>query len=127
MPLFTWDNKYSVNNEELDNHHRVLFDILNRLYDSCFDETESITLSSVYEELVSYVNYHFSAEEQYMRNRGYSDTNRHIIAHNMFRDRILLLQHDMNLNNIVMTKELIVYLGNWLLNHVLVEDKKYSI
>jgi len=84
-------------------------------------------LSSIYEELVSYINYHFSAEEQYMRNRGYSDTDRHIIAHNMFKERILLLQQDININNIVVTKELIVYLGNWLLNHVLVEDKKYSI
>jgi len=127
MALFTWDNKYSVNNEELDNHHKALFDILNRLYFSCFEENENITLNSIYEELVSYINYHFSAEEQYMRSRGYSDTDRHIVAHNMFKERILLLQKDMNLNNIVVTKELIVYLGNWLLNHVLVEDIKYSI
>jgi len=127
MALFTWDNKYSVNNEVLDNHHKALFDILNRLYNSCFEENESIVLSSIYEELVSYINYHFSAEEHYMRNRGYCDTDRHIIAHNMFKERILLLQQDININNIVVTKELIVYLGNWLLNHVLVEDKKYSI
>jgi hemerythrin len=35
MPLFTWDNKYSVNNEELDNYHKILFDNFNRLYDNC--------------------------------------------------------------------------------------------
>lgn len=127
MSLFKWDNKYSVNNEELDNHHKALFDILNRLYASCFGEKEGFALQTIYEELVSYIDYHFSAEERYMRKRCYTDTDRHIIAHNMFKERILLLQNDIQRNNIVVTKELIVYLGNWLLNHVMVEDRKYSI
>jgi hemerythrin len=127
MELFKWDDKYSVNNEELDNHHKVLFDILNKLYMSCFEENENITLGSIYEESVSYINYHFSAEEQYMMDKGYNDIEKHIIMHNIFKERILLLKKDIDLNNIVLTKELIVYLGNWLLNHVMVEDKKYSL
>jgi hemerythrin-like metal-binding protein len=127
MELFKWDEKYSVNNDELDNHHKVLFGILNRLYASCFEENEGITLDSIYEESVSYTNYHFSAEENYMRNKGYKDIDNHIKAHNIFKERIMLLKKDIDLKNIVLTKELIVYLGNWLLNHVLVEDKKYSM
>lgn len=127
MALFRWDNKYSVHNDELDNHHKVLFDILNRLYARCFEVKEDITLDSIIEELTSYTNYHFSTEEQYMRGKEYSDTDRHIIAHNVFKDRILQLKKDIDLENITVTKELIVYLGNWLLNHVLVEDKKYSM
>lgn len=127
MALFRWDSKYSVNNDELDSHHKMLFDILNRLYTSCFEVKDGITIDSIIEELISYTNYHFSTEEHYMRDKEYSDTERHILAHNIFKDRILQLKQDIYLDNITVTKELIVYLGNWLLNHVLVEDKKYSM
>ena len=33
MPLFTWSDKYSIGNFEIDNQHKKLFDILNRLFD----------------------------------------------------------------------------------------------
>lgn len=127
MTLFKWDNKYSVKVEELDNHHKALFDILNRLYQSCFEDNEIIALDPIYEELVSYINCHFSAEEQHMRNIGYVNINTHIIAHDLFKEKILQLRHNVDIDNIEVTKQLIVYLGKWLLNHVLVEDIKYSI
>lgn len=127
MTLFKWDNKFSVNDEELDNHHKALFDILNRLYQSCFEDTVIIALDPIYEELISYIDYHFSAEEQHMRNIGYVNIDTHIIAHNLFKEKILQLRHNVDIDNIEVTKQLIVYLGKWLLNHVLAEDRKYSI
>lgn len=127
MTLFKWDNKFSVKNDELDNHHKALFDILNRLYQSCFEKNGGITLDPIYEELVSYTDYHFSAEEQYMRDIGYKCIDDHIAAHNLFRENILQLRHNVDIDNMEVIKELIVYLGNWLLNHVIAEDQKYSI
>ena len=35
MELFKWYKKYSVNNEELDNHHKTLFNITNKLLENC--------------------------------------------------------------------------------------------
>lgn len=35
MALFTWNIKYSVNNEKHDNDNKNLFDIFNKLYNSC--------------------------------------------------------------------------------------------
>ena len=37
------------------------------------------------------------------------------------------LQQHIDMNDIAVAKELIEYFGNWLLHHVLVEDKKYSV
>ncbi len=127
MPLLAWDDKYSVNNEELDKDHKALFEVVNKLYDSCFDLNSKINLGSLTKILISYTNHHFATEEEYMRAKGYPHLDKHIAEHKMFRDRILHLQHKDNANDIVLTKELIVYLGNWLLNHVIREDKKYSI
>ena len=127
MPLLIWDNKYSVNNEELDNHHKALLDILNKLYDSCFDIDNKISLGPLLDDLVSYTNYHFTVEEQYMSKVGYKDIERHISLHRLFSERIHELRQKKDINDLDVTKELIVYLGNWLINHVMVEDNRYSI
>jgi|ERR1039457_1579842 hemerythrin len=124
--LFTWYNKYSVNNIELDKHHKTLFDIINRLYENCVEVDNAISIEPLIKELVSYTHYHFLAEEQYMTDIGYKDLNKQITEHKIFTDRILQLQRDDNLDDCGHSKELIVYLGNWLLNHVIVEDKKIS-
>ena len=125
--LFTWYNKYSINNEELDKHHKALFDIINRIYENCVEVDNSINLEQIIQELISYSSYHFAAEEQYMRDTGFKDIDNHISEHEIFTDRILQFTCDDNLNDCTHSKELIVYLGNWLLNHVIVEDKKLTV
>lgn len=127
MPLFTWDNKYSVNNEELDEHHKILFNIFNRLYDSCLIHEKGKILDQLIEELISYSHYHFLAEEQYMKNIGYKELLKHMIEHMSFSQRIVQLQQSVKNDEPEATKDMIAFLGKWLLNHVLVEDKKYVV
>jgi len=127
MGLFTWYKAYSVNNEELDDHHKILCDILNKLYDNCLLTDQPNCLAPIVDELVSYSNYHFSSEEQHMRNIGYKDIDKQIIDHNDFKQRILQLQQVVNKNDIELTKELVVFLGDWFLHHVIEEDKKFAL
>jgi len=51
MPLFTWSDKYSIGNFEIDNQHKKLFDILNRLFDICVGTNEVDTVEAVMEAL----------------------------------------------------------------------------
>ena len=128
MSLFIWYKTYSVNNVELDNHHKALLDILNRLYDNCLIKDIENCLYPIIEELVSYSNYHLPAEEQHMRSLGYWDIDKHILEHRVFEQRILQLQRAANKDGLEdTTKELIIYLGSWLLHHIMEEDKKYSL
>lgn len=127
MSLFTWDDKYSVNNDELDKDHKALFDVFNKLYDSCIVKDNSLTLGQIIDVLISYTNHHFATEEKYMKDKGYKNLDKHMAEHKIFRERILQLKQRDNNNDIVISRELIVYLGNWLLNHVIGEDKKYAI
>lgn len=127
MELFTWYKKYSVNNGELDKHHEKLFEIMNRLYSNCFNNKNVNDLGPIIEELESYSDYHFKAEEQHMRNIGYKDIDKHRAEHRAFTQRTLQLRHVVDKDDFELSKELIVFLGNWLLHHVMEEDKKYSI
>lgn len=96
--LFKWYNKYSVNNDDLDEHHKKLFNIINGLYENCIEVDRKISLVPMINELVSYTAYHFSAEEQYRRDIGYKDIDKQISEHRIFTDRILQLQRDDNLD-----------------------------
>jgi hemerythrin len=127
MELFKWHKTYSVNNEELDTHHKKLFNILNKLYENCMGTDFTNKLDPIVEELVSYSNDHFSAEEQHMRDIGYKDIDKQISEHRSFTQRALQLRNVADKNDLVLTKELIVFLGSWILKHVMEEDKKYSI
>jgi len=127
MELFKWYKSYSVNNEELDNHHKTLCNIINKLYENCLVNDMPNCLEPIVEELVSYSNYHFAAEEQYMRKIEYKDIDKQITEHKSFKQRTLQLQQIVNKNDIELTKELIIFLGNWFLHHVMEEDKKFSV
>jgi hemerythrin len=89
MSLFTWSDKYLVGNVEMDNHHKTLFNILNRLYESSLITDSSNSFDTILEELISYSKYHLIAEEQYMIDKGYKDIYRHIIENEEFTDMAL--------------------------------------
>ena len=81
MPLFTWSNAYSLDNTEIDNQHKKLFEILNRLFDICVGKNDLDTVEAVMDDLESYTDYHFKFEEQHMHDVGFYDIDNHRAAH----------------------------------------------
>ncbi|HBA72166.1 MAG: hypothetical protein A2X82_13440 [Geobacteraceae bacterium GWC2_55_20] len=126
MPLFVWKKEYSVGVELLDEHHKNLFGIFNSLYENTMHSKEVEYVLPIIDELQQYTRYHFIAEEKYMREQGFSGTDDHILKHEDFAERINNLYSQYRDDDLEVTIELIVVLGNWLLHHVLEEDRKYS-
>jgi hemerythrin len=126
MELFSWCKYYSVNNDELDRHHKSLFDILNRLYASSLGDDYAKCLDPIIVELVLYSDYHIIEEEQYMRDVGYKEIDKHVLEHREFTQKILQLQQVADKDDLVTAKELIIFLGEWILNHIFDEDKNYA-
>jgi len=127
MPLFTWDKKYSVHNNELDQHHQKICHVLNRVYDDCLGRDKTQSIDPIIDEIISYTNYHFPAEERYMKDIGYKDIDKHIVEHKGFKQKILQLQQATDKDEHETKKELIVLLGDWLINHIVKEDKKFAV
>jgi len=127
MPLFTWSDKYSIGNFEIDNQHKKLFDILNRLFDICVGTNEVDTVEAVMEDLGAYADYHFKFEEQHMRDVGYKDLDKHIVEHNFFTKEIMFAKRRQMHNKSEPDNKLIEFLSNWLIQHVTEEDRKYVI
>ncbi|QEM67497.1 bacteriohemerythrin [Geobacter sp. FeAm09] len=127
MEHFTWNNTYSVADEELDNHHKKLFGIFNKLYDTCLKRNETAPLAAIIEELASYSTYHFHAEEQHMKELGYGGMEQHIAEHRTFAARMDKYRHAHGTNEVVVSKEIVLHLWKWLIDHVMTEDKKYAL
>jgi len=126
MPLMNWKDEYSVNNEELDSHHKKLFSILNRLYGECLEVDAVNCVGPKLDELLAYADYHFKAEEQYMRRLEYFEIDDHIEMHNGFAYKLEEIKRIPHASQLELTRELIVFIGKWLLHHVLQEDRKYA-
>ena len=124
MQLLQWDKSYSINNEELDRHHVKLFSIFKMLHNICSKVDKLNSLNTVIDELIVYSAYHFTVEEQYMKTVFYRDIDKHAAEHEYFRHKVIEIDDMAKFNKIEQCHVAIVFLNNWLLNHVMEEDKK---
>jgi hemerythrin len=127
MTLMNWYDMYSVNNEEIDNHHKRLFEIFNRLHDVSLGKSKDDSLESLVDELILYADYHFKAEEEYMRATDFKYIDKHIIEHEYFIFKVVDFKNKINNHEYGTANYIILFLGSWLLHHVIEEDKKIAI
>lgn len=126
MELLSWSQGYTVYNEELDRHHEQLFNMLNRAYEYVMSSREVESILPMIDELSDYTRYHFTTEEQYMREQGFPELAGHMEKHKEFSYTIDTLRSRYHDNDLEVARELIIILGEWLLCHVLKEDMKYA-
>jgi hemerythrin-like metal-binding protein len=126
MPLLKWIPGYSVNDEDLDKDHQRLFCLLNTVYENVMESPEVNCIHPIVEELSEYTRYHFSTEEQHMREKGFHELDDHIAKHREFAHAVDTLRSRSHDNDLDVARDLIIVLGEWLLGHVLKDDMKYS-
>ncbi len=127
MSLVTWVDAYSIGNDEIDSHHKKLFDMFNLLYDSSVDTDNGTVVYTLLDELLYYADYHFKAEEQLMIDNNYVDTAMHMVRHKYFIDTVMSFRHTEGVSSNELVKETVKFLGNWLLLHVTKEDSKIAV
>ena len=130
MNFIQWNNLYITDIELVDEHHQKLFSLVNSLYRGvfeCQDLTEERCLTkSILAELKDYIDYHFTAEEQLMSKYNYPEYIQHLEEHNLFRREIASLSEQLDAGKFALSFPMFEFLRNWLTNHILISDKKYS-
>src|SRR5512137_2550810 len=100
MPLLSWNPGYSVTNVELNYHHQRLFYLLNSAYENVMNSSEIDRIHPIIDELSVCTRYHFSTEEQYMREKGFQQIDEHIAKHREFTNSIEMLRRRYHENNL---------------------------
>ena len=120
-----WEERYSVGVEEIDNQHKHMFETINKLLDLISTNTPEENLGSVIDGLIKYKIFHFQTEEKYFKEFNYEGAEEHIQKHREFNDKLLALKAKYSNYTIEFAFELIDFLEDWLINHLLVVDHKY--
>lgn len=126
MNLFIWTNDYSVKNETLDNEHKKLFDIINKLYAAFMKKETKEKMDGILTELKDYTIYHFSHEEQILRQKGTPLPPEHIDMHQHFIKQIAGFKEKADKGQNVVQYEMMSFLQKWLIDHIKGTDQKYS-
>lgn len=122
-----WNKELSVDIQELDEQHKVLVDILNRLHEAIITRTDTDIIDDIFTELVQYTLVHFAVEESLMRIFDYPLYEDHKKHHEQLTKQVIDLQRKARKGDITASMSLWQFLKKWLTNHILIEDKKYSL
>lgn len=132
MKEIEWKKDYCTGFDTIDSAHEKLFAIMRRILKICddynFKKNEFVCKESI-KYLKSYAEKHFSEEEGIMRKIGYPKYEYHKKLHDEFKNKTVaeferkLIDSDYSKK---MTLEYIDFFYDWLMNHILVEDRKIT-
>ncbi len=126
MSLIKWNDFYAVNIGVIDNQHKKLIELINKMYDAMRANKGKEAVSTVLAELVDYTVYHFETEEQLLLQYGYAEFEAHKVIHDNLTRRAKELKSRLERGTDLLTMDVMLFLSNWLNVHILEVDKKYS-
>ena len=83
-----WDYHFDVGIEEIDQQHRELIIIYNRLVDTCTGNEQPLQAAVVINELTGKIKDHTRAEEELLVSHGYPQAEAHSLEHSSFIRKI---------------------------------------
>jgi len=126
MQPIRWNEEFKIDVEEIDEQHKVLLEIFNKIVVSVEKKDEWKATSSIVDSLIHHAYRHFATEERYMIKHQYPDLPLHIGQHLDFIKKVTILTQEAKEKGLEKQKEMITFLAKWYYDHVLVIDKKYS-
>ncbi len=128
--IFPWNEKFDTGHVQIDEQHRTLAKLVNRLARALTEKDYSV-VSSVFDDLARYAHLHFMDEEgvwlQYFdEDDPWFSSHQH--SHDSFLPKVneLQLAHsDRPLHEII--ENIMQYLIRWLAFHIVGEDKRMAI
>lgn len=126
MPYLEWSDSFSVKNKEIDDQHKKLIGMINKLHDAMLANRGREVQEEIIFEMLEYISYHFTTEEKYMSSFAYPDYDTHKREHLEFAAEVADLKARIDRGALMLSIMPLSLLRDWLQNHILVTDMKYS-
>ncbi|MFO7883590.1 MAG: bacteriohemerythrin [Desulfobacteraceae bacterium] len=120
-----WDEKLSVDINEIDELQKKMFALFNVLIDLKEKDADNKECSAMVAEINEYTRYYFSQEEAYLRKCGYPDTDAHAREHRRFIKNTISLRRQVSDDRDNLSYEIIKSMRDWLVEHIISCDLKY--
>jgi hemerythrin len=124
-----WNESFNTGVAEIDDQHRILVNTLNEANAKLAEDVSLDFVEQITQDLLSYALYHFETEEALMQEYGYveessADADQHLLQHRLFSGKVVAVRDNLRAGIPITREDLISFLNNWLVNHILNTDKK---
>ena len=127
MALMKWTDRYSVGIGKMDEQHKIIFDIINELFESLKGGIGSDVLGLI-NRLSQYTQQHFKEEERVLESLSHPDLEWQKEEHLKFYKTVEAFKKKAARESFSsINVELSHFLMMWWNNHILEGDKKYAI
>lgn len=126
--MYEFKDEFKTGIENIDKEHKKLFEIADRAYETMMNEfipDKYDYIVEILNELRDYAATHFRHEEEYMESISYKRIFSQKVSHNDFIEKLEeydLTRIDENQKGVFL--ELLEFLNDWLVHHILESDKK---
>lgn len=129
--MYEFLDEYVTGIESIDAEHKRLFEIADETYRLSKEEflvDKYDQVRHILGELKDYALEHFEHEEAYMESIQYKKMFMQKVQHDQFREKVNNLDLDhLDENSDEMIEEILSFLTNWLINHILEHDKQIGM
>ncbi len=119
-----WRPDFNLGIDEIDNQHKKIVDLINRLNKAFMDNEARDKLSTILDEMAQYADYHFKTEEKLFSQHHYPFTSEHINLHENFIKKVAQFREQFE-QGLPVTFRVLGFLRKWLTNHILDVDREY--
>ena len=126
MEKIIWNDSFSVGIPLLDSQHMELVRMINKLIESKDVKVDSETVSETLLNMTNYAIFHFKTEEDYLIKHDFPEFESHKREHTGFRKKTLAFCTDTMAFKDSIPDDLLTFLKEWLLHHILVSDMHYK-
>lgn len=125
MELIKWNETYLTGIREIDNQHEGLVVIINELFNLMSQGKAKDSLIEIFDHLTEYTRLHFGVEETMLFKFAYPEFDNHKKDHETFIQKLEGFKKDFSSGKVTISLEVLNFLKDWLINHILKTDKKY--
>ena len=126
MAFFTWEDRFNVGIQEIDQQHQKLVQMLNDLYEAMNVGKGKETVGKILDGMIQYTASHFATEERYMQQYQYPEYATHKQVHDSFTQQVLDFQKQFKSGSKTLSMKVGTFLKNWLTTHISGTDKLYG-
>jgi len=124
--LLQWHDDYRVDVVRLDTQHRRLFEQANAILDAVEGGRGLTEVQTLVGDMLDYARYHFGEEETLMDGHQYPEAEAHRGYHRHLIERLERMRADVETASASQDLNLLPVLKEWLVSHILTEDRRYS-
>ena len=125
MTYIVWEDRYNIGVKEMDEQHKLFISYVNELYNAVQSGKAETIVVPMLDKLTDYIQLHFAAEEELLKSINYPDIETEKSQHAYFVSEILLLKSSY-LNKTQTAQNMLLFLKEWFLYHIMNEDLKIA-